>query len=309
MLIRDRLAHKRPVFSFEFFPPRDEQGERVLWRSLEQLAPLRPDFVSVTYGAGGSTRTRTVDLVGRIKRELDIEPLAHLTCVGSTRDELAATVERLLAQGVRNILALRGDPPRGQTEFVHTPGGFRYASELTAWLKQRWPELCVGGACYPEIHPEAESATVDLERLREKVDAGAEFLITQLFFDNAAYFEFHDRARALGIDVPMLPGIMPVTNVKQVERFTKMCGATIPDVLRDRLHAISDSKDGYDPQEVFWAGVSYAAYQCRALLERPPAGPFGRQVPGVAGIHFYTLNRSPATRALFEILQLSRSVH
>jgi methylenetetrahydrofolate reductase (NADPH) len=308
MLIRDRLAHKRPVFSFEFFPPRDEQGERVLWRSLEQLAPLGPDFVSVTYGAGGSTRSRTVELVGRIKRDLDIEPLAHLTCVGSTRDELAATVERLLTQGVRNILALRGDPPRGQTRFEHTPGGFRYASELTAWLKQRWPELCVGAACYPEIHPEAESAALDLASLRTKVEAGAEFLITQLFFDNAAYFDFHDRARALGITVPMLPGIMPITNVKQVERFTKMCGATIPEVLRERLRSIADSQDGYDPQEVFWAGVSYAAYQCRALLERPAAGPFGPQTPGVAGIHFYTLNRSPATRALFEILQLSRSV-
>jgi methylenetetrahydrofolate reductase (NADPH) len=308
MLIRDRLAHKRPVFSFEFFPPRDEKGERILWRSLEQLAPLGPDFVSVTYGAGGSTRSRTVELVGRIKRELGIEPLAHLTCVGSTRDELAATVERLLEQGVRNVLALRGDPPRGQTEFVHTPGGFSYASELTAWLKHRWPELCVGGACYPEMHPEACDPDVDLGHLREKVDAGAEFLITQLFFDNAAYFEFHDRARATGIEVPMLPGIMPVTNVKQVERFTKMCGATIPDLLRDRLHAIADSVDGYDPQEVFWAGVSYAAYQCRGLLERPAAGPFGGQGPGVAGIHFYTLNRSPATRALFEILQLSRAV-
>jgi methylenetetrahydrofolate reductase (NADPH) len=312
MLIRDRLAHKRPVFSFEFFPPRDEQGERVLWRSLEQLAPLGPDFVSVTYGAGGSTRTRTVELVGRIKRELGIEPLAHLTCVGSTRDELEATVERLLEQDVRNILALRGDPPRDQTEFVHTPGGFRYASELTAWLKQRWPELCVGGACYPEVHPEADNRERDLGHLREKVAAGAEFLITQLFFDNAAYFDFHDRARAAGITVPMLPGIMPVTNVKQVERFTKMCGASIPELLRDRLHAIADSVDGFDPQEVFWAGVSYAAYQCRGLLERPGTSPFAGaygETRGVAGIHFYTLNRSPATRALFEILQLSRAVH
>ena len=309
MLIRDRLAHKRPVFSFEFFPPKNEQGERVLWRSLEQLAPLGPDFVSVTYGAGGSTRTRTVELVGRIKRELGIEPLAHLTCVGSTRDELAAVVDRLLAQDVRNVLALRGDPPAGQARFEHTPGGFRYASELTAWLTDRWPELCVGGACYPEVHPEAESADLDLKRLREKVDAGAEFLISQLFFDNSSYFDFQDRARAAGIVVPLIPGIMPVTNVKQVERFTQMCGATIPALLSERLHGIAENQDGYDPQEVFWSGVSYAAYQCRALLERPAAGPFGGQAPGVAGIHFYTLNRSPATRALFEILQLSRPVH
>ncbi|PRP90135.1 5,10-methylenetetrahydrofolate reductase [Enhygromyxa salina] len=308
MLIRDRLAHKRPVFSFEFFPPKNAKGERVLWRSLEQLAPLEPDFVSVTYGAGGSTRTRTVELVGRIKRELGVEPLAHLTCAGSTRDELEAVVERLLEQGIRNILALRGDPPRGQETFEHTPGGFRYASELTAWLRDRWPELCVGGACYPEVHPEAPSGEADLRNLQAKVDAGAEFLISQLFFDNAAYFEFTDRARGAGIEVPIIPGIMPVTNVKQIERFTKMCGATIPKVLHQRLHAIADTKDGYDPQEVFWTGVSYAAHQCRELLDRPPGGPFRRQASTVAGVHFYTLNRSPATRALFEILELARPV-
>lgn len=309
MQIRDRLAHKRPVFSFEFFPPKNEQGERVLWRSLEQLAPLEPDFVSVTYGAGGSTRSRTVELVGRIKRELGIEPLAHLTCVGSTRDELAHVVERLLEQGIRNVLALRGDPPRGQDTFEHTPGGFRYASELTAWLSDRWPELCIGGACYPEVHPEAPSADTDLRRLVDKVQAGASFLVTQLFFDNAAFFDFVDRARAVGIEVPILAGIMPVTNVNQIERFTKMIGATIPELLHTRLREIESTADGYDPQEVFWTGVSYAAHQCRELLDRAAAGPFRRQRSGVAGIHFYTLNRSPATRALFEILALARPVH
>lgn len=309
MQIRDRLAHKRPVFSFEFFPPKDEQGERVLWRSLEQLAPLEPDFVSVTYGAGGSTRTRTVELVGRIKRDLGIEPLAHLTCVGSTRDELASVVDRLLAQDITNILALRGDPPRGQTKFEHTPGGFRYASELTAWLRERWPELCVGGACYPEVHPEAEGGQADLRHLKHKLDAGAEFLISQLFFDNAEFFDFVDRARGAGLDVPILAGIMPVTNVTQIERFTKMCGATIPDALHSRLRDIAGADEGFDPQEVFWTGVSYAAHQCRELLDRPAGGPFRRQRSHLAGIHFYTLNRSPATRALFEILQLARPVH
>ena len=308
MLIRDRLAHSRPVFSFEFFPPKSEKGEQVLWRSLELLAPLRPDFVSVTYGAGGSTRTRTVELVGRIKRELGIEPLAHLTCVGSTRDELARVVERLLEQDVRNILALRGDPPKGETEFVHTPGGFRYASELTAWLRERWPELCIGGACYPEIHPEASEAAADLANLKTKVDAGADFLVSQLFFDNATFFEFLDRARGAGIEVPILAGIMPVTNVKQIERFTKMCGATIPEVLHTRLRDITMTKDGYDPQEVFWTGVSYAAHQCRGLLDDAAQGPFRSQRSTVDGVHFYTLNRSPATRALFEILQLARPV-
>lgn len=309
MHIRDRLAHKRPVFSFEFFPPKDEQGERILWRSLEQLAPLEPDFVSVTYGAGGSTRTRTVEVVGRIKRELGIEPLAHLTCVGATRDELAAVVDRLLAQDIHNVLALRGDPPRGQSTFTHTPGGFRYASELTAWLRERWPELCIGGACYPEMHPEADSREADLRGLKAKVDAGVDFLITQLFFDNAAYFDFVDLVRACGCDVPILAGIMPVTNVGQIERFTKIIGATIPDALHSRLRAIAGTEDGFDPQEVFWTGVSYAAHQCRELLDPPAGGPFRRQRSQLSGIHFYTLNRSPATRALFEILQLARPVH
>lgn len=308
MLIRDRLDHKRPVFSFEFFPPKSEKGERDLWRSLEQLSRLQPDFVSVTYGAGGSTRARTVELVGRIKRELGIEPMAHLTCVGSTRDQLARVVDRLLEQDVHNILALRGDPPKGQEDFQHTPGGFRYASELIAWLGERWPELCVGAACYPEVHPEAESADADLRHLAAKVDAGADFLITQLFFDNAAYFAFQDRARGIGVDVPILPGIMPITNIKQIRRFTKMCGATIPPILRAHLDEIAASESGPHPHEVFWAGVTYAGHQCRELLQRAPAGPFAIGSPGVRGIHFYTLNRSPATRALFEILHLAQAV-
>jgi methylenetetrahydrofolate reductase (NADPH) len=308
MHIRDRLTHKRPVFSFEFFPPKDEQGERVLWRSLEQLAPLEPDFVSVTYGAGGSTRTRTVEVVGRIKRDLGIEPMAHLTCVGATRDELAAVVDRLLEQDIHNILALRGDPPRGQATFQHTPGGFRHASELIAWLRERWPELCIGAACYPEVHPEAENLATDIRHLRTKLDAGVDFLVSQLFFNNAAFFDFVDLVRATGYDVPILAGIMPVTNVRQIERFTQIIGATIPEVLHSRLLSIADS-DNFDPQEVFWTGVSYAAHQCRELLDRPAGGPFRRQRSQVAGIHFYTLNRSPATRALFEILQLARPVH
>ncbi len=306
MLIRDRLTHKRPVFSFEFFPPKNEKGERALWRSLVQLSTLRPDFVSVTYGAGGSTRARTVELVGRIKRELGIEPMAHLTCVGSTRDELARVVERLLEQGIHNILALRGDPPKGQDSFVHTEGGFRYASELIAWLHDRWPELCLGAACYPEVHPEASSPDDDLRHTRAKVEAGADFLITQLFFDNAAYFHFQAQVRAAGITVPILPGIMPVTNIRQIKRFTKMCGASIPPVLLEHLDEIASQEAGPHPHEVFWTGVRYAAYQCRELLERPDPGPFSRAAPGVAGLHFYTLNRSPATRALFEMLQLSR---
>lgn len=303
MLIRERLAHKRPVFSFEFFPPKTEKGEQVLWRSLEQLAPLGPDFVSVTYGAGGSTRARTIEIVSRIKRELGIEPMAHLTCVGATRDELARVLDQLADADVRNILALRGDPPQGQTRFEVVAGGLRHADELVAFVRERGP-FCVGAACYPEVHPEAADAATDLTNLRRKVDAGVDFLISQLFFDNASFHAFVRRAVEAGIRVPILPGIMPITNYEQISRFSQMCGATIPAALQNRLETISD-----DPQEVFWAGVSYAAYQCRGLLQPPAEGPFTHPEAGVPGIHFYTLNKSPATRAIFEILQLSRACY
>ncbi len=270
--------------------------------------PLQPDFVSVTYGAGGSTRLRTVELVIRIKRELGIEPMAHLTCVGATRDEIAEVVDKLAEGGIQNILALRGDPPRGQDNFEATQGGFRYASELITFIRERWPQLCIGAACYPEVHPEAQSAAHDLRFLKDKVAAGADFLISQLFFDNAAFFEFSARARGIGIDAPIIPGIMPLTNIRQVERFTKMCGATIPDLLRRRLSELQDGDAKPDPHEVFWTGVSWAGHQCRQLLERPAAVPFAARQPGVPGIHIYTLNRSPATRAIFELLRLSRTV-
>jgi methylenetetrahydrofolate reductase (NADPH) len=301
MLIRERLAHKRPVFSFEFFPPKTEKGEEVLWRSLEQLAPLAPDFVSVTYGAGGSTRARTLELVGRIKRELGVEPMAHLTCVGASRDELARTIDQLGDQGIHNILALRGDPPQGQANFTPQPGGLRHANELVAFVRERGP-FCVGAACYPEVHPEAGDAAADLRWLKHKVDAGADFLITQLFFDNASYHAFVRRAVEAGIKVPILAGIMPVTNFEQIQRFSQIIGATIPSPLRQRLQGVGD-----DPQEVFWTGVSYASHQCRALLAPPVDEPFATPRPSVPGIHFYTLNKSPATRAIFEILRLSHS--
>ena len=301
VLIAERLRHKRPVFSFEFFPPKTEKGEAALLRSLERLAPLEPDFVSVTYGAGGSTRTRTLQLVRRIRRDFGIEPLAHLTCVGATKDELARVLDSLGEADVRNVLALRGDPPKGETAFVATEGGLRYANELVAFVRERG-DFCIGAACYPEVHPEASSAEVDMANLRRKVDAGADFLVSQLFFDNLTFLAWQARARAAGIDVPILAGIMPVTNVSQVERFTKMCGASIPAPLHDALRRA----DG-DPHEVFWTGVSYSARQCEQLLNPPAPDPYSKRPRGVAGLHFYTLNKSPATRAIFEILQLSRS--
>ncbi len=301
MLIRERLQHKRPVFSFEFFPPKTPKGEANLLRAMERLAPLQPDFVSVTYGAGGSTRARTLEIVSRIKRDFGVEAMAHLTCVGATRDELASVVDSLGEAGVRNILALRGDPPKGQDAFVATEGGFRYASELIPFIRERG-DFCVGAACYPEIHPEAVHAAADLSHLRAKVDAGADFLVSQLFFDNAKFFEFERRARGAGIEVPILAGIMPVTNVSQIERFTKMCGASIPASLGDRLAAA----DG-DAQEVFWTGVSYAAHQCGELLRPAGEDPFARPPRSVAGIHFYTLNKSPASRAIFQILRIAHT--
>jgi methylenetetrahydrofolate reductase (NADPH) len=243
MLIRERLAHKRPVFSFEFFPPKTEKGEQVLWRSLEQLAPLGPDFVSVTYGAGGSTRTRTIEIVARIKRELGIEPMAHLTCVGATRDELARVLDQLADADVHNILALRGDPPQGQSKFEVIPGGLRHADELVAFVRERGP-FCVGAACYPEVHPEAPDGEADLKNLKRKVDAGVDFLISQLFFDNASFHAFERRAHEAGITAPILPGIMPITNFEQIQRFTKMCGATIPAPLRTRMESIADDPAG-----------------------------------------------------------------
>lgn len=301
--ISERLAHKRPVFSFEFFPPKTEKGMAILWRGLEQLARLEPDFVSVTYGAGGSTKTSTFELLGRIKRELGIEPLAHLTCTGAPKEELERLVDELGELGVENILALRGDPPKGTDQFEAVEGGLSYASELVSLIRSRG-DFCVGAACYPEVHPEAADAASDLEHLRHKVSCGVDFLVTQLFFDNEQFFDFERRARAVGIDVPILPGIMPVSNVAQVERFTKMCGATIPPVLHERLDAIGD-----DAVEVFWTGVMYAAHQCRGLLAPDRPAPFVAAQRGVPGIHFYTLNKSPSTRAIFEILRLTRRAY
>lgn len=273
---------------------------KTLWRGLEQLSLLEPDFVSVTYGAGGSTQERTFKLLERVKNELKIEPLAHLTCVGATRDELCATIDGLGEIGVENILALRGDPPRGRDAFEPVKDGLSFASELVTLVRSRGA-FSVGAACYPEVHPEAPDAATDLRHLKHKVDCGVDFLVSQLFFENEVFFDFESRAREAGIHVPILPGIMPVSNVKQLQRFTTMCGATIPEELSARLELV-----GEDPVEVFWAGVMYAAHQCRGLLAPHAPRPFTPTSGGVPGVHFYTLNKSPSTRAIFEILRLTR---
>lgn len=276
MRIRDFLASGQTTVSFEFFPPKTPAGVEALFRTIADLRELEPSFVSVTYGAGGSTRDLTIDLVTRIKRETGIEAMAHLTCVGHGREEIRATLARLAAGGIENIMALRGDPPKGVEGFERPADGFGYGAELIGFIRDD-PALdfCLGGGCYPEIHIECADAAQDLANLAAKVDAGADFLVTQLFFDNAVYFDFVDRAREAGIRVPIIPGIMPVTNnLERLERF----GARIPDALRAQVAACADET------EVIAAGIDWATAQCRELLDA-----------GVPGLHFYTLNKSRST--------------
>jgi methylenetetrahydrofolate reductase (NADPH) len=274
-----------PLVSFEFFPPKTDAGYDGLYRAIAELKQLAPGFVSVTWGAGGSTRRRTAELVVQIQRELGLTAMAHMTCVGSPAEELADALQGLAAAGIENVLALRGDPPRDQPNFSAPPGGFGHADDLVAFIRARWP-LCIGGACYPETHPEADSAEADLAHLKRKVDAGASFLITQLFFEPAHYFRFVDRARAAGIEVPIVPGIMPVISVQNARRMAKLCRAEIPAALEAELEAAGD-----DEAATLELGVAWATEQCRTLLDR-----------GAPGLHFYTLNRSPAARRVHENL-------
>lgn len=288
MKISAILQSRRPVFSFEFFPPTSDDGVAKLLQTAETLRSLDPAFVSVTYGAGGSTRARTIEVAKRVKRELGIEVLAHLTCVGSTQTELRAVLRELADSGIENIMALRGDPPRGTERFTATKDGYSYGVELVRMIAKEFP-FCVGAAAYPETHPEARDAASDLRNARDKVDAGASFLTTQLFFDNADYFRFVEQARSIGITVPIVPGIWPITNSAQIAKITGMCGARIPARLLSELQARAD-----DQQAVIDLGVAYATLQCADLLAR-----------GAPGIHFYTLNRSPATRAVVSALRAS----
>jgi methylenetetrahydrofolate reductase (NADPH) len=288
MKIIDHLRAKRPLFSFEFFPPRDEEGRERLFYTVARLKAYDPAYVSVTYGAGGSTRRLTVDLVKQIQRDTGIDAMAHLTCVGSSRDELQQILEELASSGIENLLPLRGDPPKGEAAFSAPADGFAHAAELVGFVRERFGDrFCLGGAAYPERHPEAPSLQADLAHLKAKVDRGVDFLITQLFFDSRDYFAFVVRARAVGITVPILPGIMPITNLSQIKRFTATCGATIPTALLERLEAVGD-----DAEQVRAIGVGYATRQCRELLDG-----------GAPGIHFYTLNRSPATVQILEALR------
>lgn len=288
MRIAEQFLQGKPVFSFEFFPPKNEADVEHLYETARDLAALKPTFVSVTYGAGGSTQALTIELVCRIKREIGLETMSHLTCVSHSAAEIDGVLRRLHEGGIENVLALRGDPPAGQIEFIRPADGFGYAQELVRFIKPRY-SFCLGGAGYPEGHPESTTKDDDLRHLKEKVDSGVEFIITQLFFDPALYFDFVERSKALGVNLPIVPGIMPVTNVAQIQRFTKMCGASIPTSLFGTLDRLRD-----DGEAVTQAGIDWACRQCEQLL----AG-------GAPGIHFYTLNRSRSAKAIFENLRLA----
>lgn len=287
MKIKDMFQSGKPLFSFEFFPPKTDEGMINLYATVAALVQLHPSFVSVTYGAGGSTRERTVDLVTRIKNEIGLEAMAHLTCVGSSRDELNQVLYRLQSSGIENVLPLRGDPPKGETTFVPPADGFAYASELAHFIRSNY-SFSLGGACYPEGHVECRDLNMGLDHLKRKVDAGVDFLITQLFFDTKDYFDFLNRARKVGINLPIVAGIMPITNVAQIKRFTVLCGAAIPSHLLTTLERVQDNDAA-----VMEVGIEHATHQCRELLDG-----------GAPGIHFYTLNKSSATRTIFKNLQM-----
>ena len=280
--ISDLFARNRPLRSLEFFPPKDEAGVEALRATATALKRMNPDFVSVTYGAGGTTRDRTAQVSAMLKNEFGFTVMPHLTCVGHSRAELAGVADGIHAGGFRNIMALRGDPPKGETTFTPYQDGLRYASDLVALLKSRHADFCLGVGGYPETHPEAPSPVVDLNHLKRKVDAGAAFVTTQLFFDNAVYYRFVEKCRAANIGVPIVPGIMPVLSLKQIQRFTTMCGTTLPPQLITRLEVAAEN-----PDVVEIIGVDWALDQIRGLLAN-----------GAPGYHLYILNRAKGALAL-----------
>ena len=277
--------------SFEFFPPKTEAMAEKLWASVRRLAPLSPRFMSVTYGAGGSTRERTHATVCRIRRETNVSPAAHLTCVGATRDEVDEVARSYWAAGIRHIVALRGDPPEGDERYRSHPGGYEYASDLVAGLKCV-ADFEISVAAYPETHPEAPNPDADLDNLKRKVDAGATRAITQFFFGVDAYFRFRDRVRDAGIEVALVPGILPVTNFKQVVKFSAMCGTTVPTWLADLFDGLDE-----DVETRKLVAASVAAEQCQSLSEGE-----------VDAFHFYTLNRADLTYAICHILGIRSDV-
>ncbi|MDE2938472.1 MAG: methylenetetrahydrofolate reductase [NAD(P)H] [Chloroflexota bacterium] len=286
MKIKEALQQKRTV-SCEFFPPREEDGIPAVFRAIDRVRAYNPDFISVTYGAGGSTRDFTERITMQVKQETDLEVMAHLTCVAQTREEVHGVLERLDQAGVENVIALRGDPPRGQENFVPADGGFSHATELIDHIRSNF-DFGLAAACYPEGHTESPDLDFDINYAREKVNRGADFLITQLFYDNRYFFEFMERAHKAGIDVPVIPGVLPILNTAQIRRFTSLCGATIPPELDSKLEQYAE-----DDSSVRELGVEYASRQVEELWGN-----------GVPGIHFYVLNRSYSVSRILANLNL-----
>lgn len=295
MKIAEFYKNQRHTISFEFFPPKTTDGEGKLFQTIADLKKLAPSFVTVTYGALGNTQANTLRIVERIKHDIGLEVAAHLTCVAHGREEMERILEMLAAKQIENIVALRGDPPRGETEFTPPPNGFRYASELVQFIR-RHPKLgrafSLSVAGYPEGHPECRDKQKDLEHLKQKVDAGADAVVTQLFFDNRFYFDFLARARKMGIRVPVVPGIMPVTHGPQIQKFSTMCGAAIPEKIKQAIDRYGDDQDA-----ITKFGIDYATEQCSELLRQ-----------GAPGLHFYTLNQSLATRQIYTNLNLAKAL-
>jgi methylenetetrahydrofolate reductase (NADPH) len=276
--------------SFELFPPKSAQGEEQLYSHVAELVKFRPDFITCTYGAGGSTRAKTLDIVAGVKEKFGVRVATHLTCVGSTVDDLRAYLRDATERSVDYVVALRGDPPKGETTFTAVDGGLRYANELVALLRAEFPSYGIAVAGYPETHQEAPSADVDLVNLKRKVDAGADVIVTQLFYDNADFFRFEERCRAAGIQVPIVPGVLPVTNFAQIQRITNLCKARLPEEFVAALSAAGD-----DEARQFEIGVEFATRQVEELVRH-----------GVPGVHFYVLNKSQATAAVLSTLKLLR---
>ena len=270
--------------SFELFPPKTDQGDAALMRHMEVLMQFSPDYITCTYGAGGSTQTKTMDVITAVKTAFDVPVASHLTCVGSTADDLRRYLEEASRKEVDFLVALRGDPPQGDSKFQAVEGGFSYANELVEFIRAEFPQFGMAVAGYPEVHQEALSAESDLENLKRKVDAGADIVITQLFYDNTDYFNFCDRCETAGIEVPIVPGILPVTNLAQIQRITSLCGSKLPDQFVQRL-----SQKEHDADWQFEVGVEFAAAQVKELIDQ-----------GAAGVHFYVLNKSQATLRVLE---------
>lgn len=285
--IIELLASSEPALSVEFFPPKSQEGVETLVDAATRISSRKPDFVSVTYGAGGSTRDLSASVSQRMKNDIDLQVMPHLTCVGSTKEELETIIDGFHRDGYRNIMALRGDPPKGEEAFVRTEGGFSYASDLVAFIKSRHPDICLGIAGYPEKHPEARSMESDLDALKIKVDAGGSFITTQLFFDNSLFFQYMEKVRSRGIQIPIVPGIMPVLSLKQIKRITQLCQSRLPRSLESLLGNVES-----DPEAVRQAGVEWASAQIEDLLAN-----------GVPGIHIYALNKA---RSAIELIDAAR---